>query len=225
MKTIKGFFVSAIVILLCISCCKTTEYYAQKEHKMKFGIWELNYAADDYYVYWPSVKLSEPISGEMTVIRSTYDFWTGYRSKPDTTNNDAIFKAYIRSIKSKSDAQYYNTIKFKVAYKKQYYYDFKHDFIFINEDRDTLSFSAKPNDEGYFIPNREKSEEIIAFLCKDKPISLTVKFNGTNTIINTTKTEGSYCFEIPGSQKLSNALEINYKRKVLANKEYQERIK
>jgi hypothetical protein len=225
MNTIKRSFISAFVILLCISCGKTTEYYAQKEHKMKFGIWELNYAADDYYIYWPSVRLSEPISGEMTAINNTYDWWTGHRFKPDTTNNDAIFKAYIQSVKSKSDAQYYNSIKFEVIYNNKYYYNYKHNFIFTNEDRDTLSFSAKPNDDGYFVPNREKSEEIIEFLCKDKPISLTVKFNGTNTTINTTETEGSYYFEMSGSPKLSNAMEINHKRKVLAYKEYQERRK
>ena len=225
MKTIKSYFIGASIIFLCLACSRTTEHYAQKEHKMKFGIWELNYAADDYYINWPSVILSEPISGEMTVIRNTHDWWTGHRFKPDTTNNEAIFKAYIRSVKSKSDAQYYNAIKFKVAYKNQYYYDFKHNFIFTNGDSDTLSFSAKPNDDGYFIPSREKGEEIISFLCKNKPITLTVTFNGTNTTINTTETEGAYYFEISGSPKLSNALEINHKRKVLAYKEYQERRK
>ena len=65
-----------------------------------------------------------------------------------------------------------------------------------------------------------------SFLCNnDKPLSLTVKFNGRSTTANITETEGSYNFEIPASPKLSKALEINNKRTVLANKEYQKRRK
>ena len=88
-----------------------------------------------------------------------------------------------------------------------------------------MSFSAKPNDDGYFIPSREKGGEIISFLCNNEPLSLTVKFYGRSTTANITETEGSYNFEIPASPKLSKALEINNKRTVLANKEYQKRRK
>lgn len=218
-------FCTLIIILLLTSCSKTTEHYAKKEHKMTFGIWEINYAADDYYTYWPSISLSEPINGTMTATRNTYDWLSGYRFKPDTTFDDAILKAHIRSVKSKSDAEYYNTIKLEVTYNNQYYYNLKHNFIFTNADRDTLSFSAKPNDDGYFIPSREKGGEIISFLCNNEPLSLTVKFYGRSTTANITETEGSYNFEIPASPKLSKALEINNKRTVLANKEYQKRRK
>lgn len=85
---------------------------------MTFGIWEINYAADDYYTYWPSISLSEPINGTMTATRNTYDWLSGYRFKPDTTFDDAILKAHIRSVKSKSDAEYYNTIKLEVTYNQ-----------------------------------------------------------------------------------------------------------
>ncbi len=213
----KGFarvFIAVAAVAFFVSCAKTTEKCAQKEHGMKFDSWELNYKANDYDVYWPSLKLADQSEGTLSEVKSDFDWWSGRVLRRDTTTVGALLYAAITNIKSRNDAKYYNSIRFKVStLDKRYRPNLEHRFTFNEGQPDSLSFSATSNDDDLFIPSREDSERIISVLCKKDPTDLKVSFKGSSV-------EGVYSFTINGSPKLSKGLELSHERKLLAEKEF-----
>lgn len=209
--------VGITVLMLCFSCGKSTEKYASKEHGMKFNVWELNYNADNYDIYWPSIKLTEPTEGELVEVESNYNWWSGRLNSRDTTSSSAMLRAFIFNEKSKNDAQYYNTVQFKVSNADyEYRSHLAHCFVFNEGQIDSVSFSAKADDNHCFIPDRETSEKIIRLFCGKSPINVKVTFTGHSI-------EGVYFFTVDGSPKLNKALEVNHERFVLARKESNEK--
>lgn len=67
----------AVFTLVAVSCSQTTEKYAQKEHGKTFSIWEMNYNAGDYNVYWPSLKLTDEVEGALCEVDTERNWWTG----------------------------------------------------------------------------------------------------------------------------------------------------
>ena len=207
--------ICAIVLLFSftISCSMSTEKYAQKENGRKYGIWELEYNADDVDTYWPSLKLTAPIEGEMVKIQSEYNWWNGKLVKCDTTETGAGFKAFIRNLKSKNDAKYYNSIKFKVFdADSKYYRNLEHRFLFNEGQKDSISFSVMANEDNYFVTTREQSEAILNLFSSKNPVDLIV-------VIKEKTLEVRYHYIIEGTPNLNDALELNHKRRVLAEKE------
>lgn len=203
-------------LFLCVSCSKTTEKYASKEHGMKFGSWTLNYNSGDYDVYWPSLRMSEPVTGNILKIetRSWWDYSTWLtRTVIDTTDLDAKLRAVIHSVKSSHDAQYYSSIRFNICDENLKYWSGQHHFLFNEGQADSVSFSAKANDDGFFIPGRETSDMIVNLLCGHSPVSLTVTYQGSEV-------DEKYSFTIEGDPRLKKALTINQERKILADKEF-----
>lgn len=202
-------------LCICISCVKTTEKYASKEHGMKFGSWTLNYNSGDYDVYWPSLSLPEPVTGNLTEIVAKTSFYGWMLTAVvDTTYKDAQLTAAIRSVKSSHDAQYFNSIRFRVTDKNMFFRDrFPHHFIFNEGGDDSVSFSAMANNNNYFIPDRETSDMIIKLLSGHDSVSLKV-------IYQDSEIDGQYSFMIEGEPQLKKALTINQERKILADKEF-----
>ncbi len=214
MKGLERVCLASLSILLCVSCTNSTEKYAQKEHGKKFDSWELSYQAKDYDVYWPTLKLVDQSEGTLTEVKSDFDWWSGRLLKRDTTQVGALLYATITNIKSRNDAKYYNSIRFQVSnLDKRYRSNLEHRFTFNEGQRDSLSFSAKSNDNHLFIPSREDSEKIISMLCKKESTDMKVVFRGNSV-------EGEYSFTIKGSPKLSKGLELNHERKLFAEKEF-----
>ena len=214
MKRIVRLLLAMAVVMVGVSCTKSTEKYAQKEHGKKFGSWELNYNAGDYDVYWPSLVLTEKVQGEISEIVTNRNWWTDKILGRDTTSTGAILNAKIYSVKSKNDAKYYNSIRFYISnLENKYRPRLEHRFVFNEGQKDSLSFSTKANDSDAFIPEREVSEEIIKLLSDKNPVDVKILFNGADL-------EGTYSFVIDGCPKLKQGLELNQERKVIANKEF-----
>lgn len=214
MKRIVRVLLAMAVVMVGVSCTKSTEKYAQKEHGKKFGSWELNYNAGDYDVYWPSLVLTEKVQGEISEIVTNRNWWTDKILGRDTTSTGAILNAKIYSVKSKNDAKYYNSIRFYISnLENKYRPRLEHRFVFNEGQKDSLSFSTKANDSDAFIPEREVSEEIIKLLSDKNPVDVKILFNGADL-------EGTYSFVIDGCPKLKQGLELNQERKVIANKEF-----
>ena len=221
MKTLKTTAFLLATFALCISCGKSTEKYASKEHGMKFDAWELNYNADDDDIYWPSVVLTESTEGEIVEIKSWRDLWYG-SSGSDTTRTGAVLQARIYNYKSRNDAKYHNAIKFKTGKADNTYRSgLEHHFLFNGGQADSVSFTAKSNNDHYFIPDQETSDRIIELLSGKDSVTITVTFKGPNGSYSTKirSIEGSYSYKVTGSPKLTKALEINHQRRVLAEKE------
>lgn len=214
MKRIVRLLLAMAVVMVGVSCTKSTEKYAQKEHGKKFGSWELNYNAGDYDVYWPSLVLTEKVQGEISEIVTNRNWWTDKILGRDTTSTGAILNAKIYSVKSKNDAKYYNSIRFYISnVENKYRPRLEHRFVFNEGQKDSLSFSTKANDSDAFIPEREVSEQIIKLLSGKNPVDVKILFNGSDL-------EGAYSFVIDGCPKLKQGLELNQERKVIANKEF-----
>lgn len=215
MKNYCKFLLGVCLIVTCASCGRSTEKCASKEHGMKFNIWELYYDADDYDVYWPSVRMPEPAGGAMTVIKSTYNMWGSRLIRRDTISMAAYFKPTIYSVKSKNDAQYYNSICIYVNdADKEFWPGLEHNFIFNEGKKDSVSFTAKAVNRSYFNPSREISEKIIELLSQKDSVSVKISFKGSSV-------EGVYNFNIEGSPELKKALKINRKRKIQAQEEFE----
>lgn len=201
-------------ILAGVSCGKSTEKYAQKEYGKKFGSWEMHYSAGDYDVYWPSIVMSEKTTGRFVEVTTNRQWFSDEILSRDTTTVDAWLKAKIYCVKSRNDAKYYNSIRFMVCDTESMFYRLEHRFVFSTGQKDSLSFSAKPNEDGEFVPTRSESEQIIKMLCGTrKPIDIKITHSGRNT-------EGEYSFIIDGCPKLKKGLELNQERKIMANKEF-----
>lgn len=214
MKPLVRLLLTMTVVMVGISCTKSTEKYAQKEHGKKFGSWELNYNAGDYDVYWPSLVLTEQVQGEITEVVTNRNWWTHKILGRDTTSKGAHLNAKIYSVKSKNDAKYYNSVRFYVSNMEDKYRPrLEHRFVFNEGQKDSLSFSTLANDKDAFIPERKVSEQIIKLLAGKNPVDVKVLFNGSNL-------EGVYSFVIDGCPKLKQGLELNQERKVIANKEF-----
>lgn len=214
MKKIVRLLFVLVAVLAGVSCARSTEKYAQKEHGKKFGSWELNYNAGDYDVYWPSLVLSEKVQGDVFEIVTDRNWWTGKILSRDTTSNGALLNAKIISVKSKNDARYYNSIRFYVSNMDNMYRPrMEHRFVFNEGKTDSLSFSKKANDSDAFIPEREVSEQIIQLLSGKKPVAVKVEYGDSDL-------EGTFSFVIDGCPKLKQGLELNQERKVIANKEF-----
>lgn len=205
---------STVVALLAISCGKTTEKYAQKEHGMKFDSWELNYRANDYDVYWPTLKLADQPEGKLFNIETERHWWTGQILRRDTTLAGALLNITINNVKSRNDAKYYDNVLIRVSnLEKQFRSGLEHRFIFNENQKDSVSFSTKVNDDDYFVPGRELSGKIVSLLCGKNPVDLKVLYKGTSV-------EGCYSFTINGSPKLEKGLVLNHERKLQAQKEF-----
>ena len=214
MKRIVRLLLAMAVVMIGVSCTKTTEKYAQKEHGKKFGSWELYYNAGDYDVYWPSLVLTEKVQGEISEIATNRNWWNDKILGRDTTSSGAILNAKIYSVKSKNDARYYNSVRFYISnLENEYRPRLEHRFVFNDGQKDSISFSTKANDSDAFIPEREVSEQIIKLLSGRNPIDVKILFNGSDL-------EGVYTFVIDGCPKLKQGLELNQERKVIANKEF-----
>lgn len=213
MKTLMKLNIALLFMALCTSCGKTTEQYAMKEHGMQFDDWTLNYTANDYGVYWPTLKMNS-IDGSLTEIQTEYN-WSGSRIIwCDTTSTKGVLHATIMSYKSKHDAKYHNAILFKVSNgDNRYRSKLAHSFIITNGSDESITFSTESNEDHNFVPNADIADQIIAILCENKPISITVSFKGHNIA-------GEYEFEIYGSPKLKDGLKINQEREILANEEF-----
>lgn len=215
MKSSFHFFLGLCILALCVSCGRKTENYASKEHGKKFDSWELYFHADEYDVYWPSIRLSKPAEGTLTVIKSTYNNWGRHLIGRDTTSATAFFKPIIYSVKSRNDAKYYNSIRIQVNdAKKEFWPGLEHTFTFNEGKKDSVSFSAKAENRDYFKPSREISEKIIELLSQKTSVSVKITFKGSSV-------EGVYDFNIKGSPELKKALKINTERKIQAQKEFE----
>ncbi len=211
-------------LLLFASCVKTTEKYASKEHGMKFGSWTLNYDSGDYDVYWPSIRMSEPVTGNLTEVvrRGFFENWGSSKKGivTDTTSNDAFLMATIKSVKSSHDAQYYSSIRFKYCDKNAMFRQrCCYHFIFNEGQVDSVSFLATANKEGQLVPNRETSEGIIKLLSGSSPVSLKITYCDEDMMWGR-KTEGKYTFSIKGEPQLRKAQKLNQERKIIADKEF-----
>lgn len=214
MKTLLRIILVSVTLLAGVSCGKTTEKYAQKEHGKQFGSWELNYNAGDYDVYWPSLVLSEKVKGGLFEVKTDRNWWTGKVISSDTTRSAALLGAKIISVKSKNDAKYYDSISFQVSNTdKKYRPNLEHRFVFNEGQKDSLSFSMTANKDDNFVPSREIADQIIQLLTGRKPIDVKVIFQGTDIA-------GEYSFEVEGCPKLKQGLELNQERKIIANKEF-----
>lgn len=215
MKSSFHLFLGLCILALCVSCGRKTENYASKEHGKKFDSWELHYHADEYDVYWPSLRLSEPSEGTLTVIKSRYNNWGRHFIGCDTTNTAVFFKPIIYSVKSRNDAKYYNSIRIQVNdANNEFWPRLEHNFTFNEGKKDSVSFSAKAEDGSYFKPSREISEKIIELLSKKASVNVKITFKGSSV-------EGVYDFNIEGSPELKKALKINTERKIQAQKEFE----
>ena len=205
------------ILAVCVSCGRKTEKFASKEHGKKFSSWELYYNADEYDVYWPSVRLSEPVGGALTVIKSTYNnwIWENRLIRRDTISMTAYFKPIIYSVKSRNDAKYYNSIRIYVNdADNEFWPGLEHNFTFNEGKKDSVSFSAKAVDQSYFNPTKEISEKIIELLSQKDSVSIQITFKGSSV-------EGVYNFNIKGTPELKKALKINNKRKIQAQEEFE----
>lgn len=212
-KITKESLITAFV-LMAVSCSQTSERFAQKEHGKKFGIWEMCYNADEYDVYWPSLILADDAQGSLCEVKTERNWWNDAVIHRDTIHTTAKMSARIISIKSINDAKYYNCIKFQVTNSdNKYYPTLDHKFLFNEGQKDSISFSCSANDDHYFVPDRNISEQIVALLCEKKPINVKVVCQGINY-------EGTYEFVLEGSSKLGHALKLNKDRKIIANKEF-----
>lgn len=202
-------------LCICISCVKTTEKYASKEHGMKFGSWTLNYNSGDYDVYWPSIRMSEPVTGNITeIVAKTRFDGLMITTVVDTAYMDAKLTAAIISAKSSNDAQYFNSIRFRVTDKNKFFRDrFTHHFIFNEGEDDSVTFSAMANKDKYFIPDRETSETIIKLLNGHDNVSLKVLYQESGI-------DGQYSFMIEGEPQLKKALKLNQERRIIADEEF-----
>lgn len=205
---------AAVSLLAATSCTQKTEKYAQKEHGKKFGAWEMNYNAGDYDVYWPSLKLTDDVKGTLREVDTERNWWSGAIIRRDTTLATANMGIKIYSLKSKNDARYYNSVRFRVANSdKKYRPRLDHKFIINEGQKDSVSFTAKSNSEDDFVPERAVSERIVTLLSEKRPIIVKV-------ICEISDYEGVYSFEMEGSSKLKPALKLNEERKIIANKEF-----
>ena len=204
--------VALFATLIFSSCNTTTEEYARKEYGKEFGVWKLTYDADYCSVYWPSLELINDINGELTRIDYVRDWWTRNEIRRDTTKADVKLGIEINNVKSKSDAQYYNSIKFHLSDLRGMYA--KHTFTFNDGQADSLSFSvAVDTDDHFFYPGREMSGKIISLLNKNKTVNLKVSYN------NREDGTDDYVFTIEGTKVLDQALSLLHKRKELAYEE------
>lgn len=212
-KMMRYCFAALTIQLLLVSCGKSTEKYAQKEHGMKFDAWELNYRANSYDVYWPKLVLVDQNEGHSRMIETDFvPGWIG-RVRRDTTETAAYLLATIVYEKNRNDAKYEDIVKFNVLDSdKRYYSDEKYSFVFNESQQDSICF-ATVADEGDFVPDREISARIISLLCKEEPTTLRVTYKNMFR-------EGDFTFVINGSPKLKKGIAINRERKLLAEKEY-----
>ncbi|MBQ7444479.1 MAG: hypothetical protein IJS71_00875 [Clostridia bacterium] len=214
MNALNKLLVFAALLPAAISCTPKTEKYAQNEHGKKFGPWEINYNAGDYDVYWPSLKLTDDVEGALREVVTDRNWWSGAIIRRDTTSTAASLGIIIYSVKSKNDARYYNSVRFRVANpKKTYRSGLEHRFIFNEGQKDSLSFAATSNSDDYFVPERVVSEQILTLFSEKKPISVKV-------ICSSSTYDGAYTFDMEGSPKLKQALKLNEDRKIFANKEF-----
>lgn len=204
----------SVFALVAVSCSQTTEKYAQKEHGKTFGIWEMNYNAGDYDVYWPSLKLTDEVEGALCEVDTERNWWTGAIIRRDTTRTAANMGIWIYSVKSKNDARYYNSVRFRVANSdKKYRPRLDHKFIINEGQKDSVSFTSTSNSDDFFVPERAVSERIVELLSENRPVNVKVICEGSDY-------EGVYSFEMEGSSKLKPALKLNEERKIIANKEF-----
>ncbi len=199
---------------MAVSCSQSTEKYAQKEHGKKFGTWEMNYLASDYDVYWPSLKLTDDVTGSLCEVKVNRNLWSGAIISRDTTQSAAMMGIKIVSVKSKNDAKHYNSVRFQVSKSdNKFRPGLEHKFVFNEGQSDSLSFTAMSNDNDFFVPERMVSAQIVSLLSEKKPINLKVSYEGTSY-------KGVYNFNLEGSSELKQALKLNEERKVFAEKEF-----
>lgn len=204
----------AMLALACVcwSCQQTTEQYAQKENGLRFDNWKLNYNADDQDIYWPIVKLDEPIEGDLMMINLNYNWLTEKVTSRDTTWNTAHLDVSIRTDKSKNDAQYYNTVILYAGNQdNQYWPLLEYRFLFNEGQADSLSLDMMP-EGGAFVASKEQSEKIVSLFEGSKPVHLNVSIDGITF-------NAEYSFIIPNSSKLTKCLDLAKKRQILAETE------
>lgn len=201
------------LVLFSISCSQSTEKYAAKENGKRFGIWELHYDSnDDRTIYWPSVRMVEPIIEEVKELNVYHD-WDGSVYKVDSTMRTIQLRAYIKSFKSKNDAHHYNSIRFEVDGIDA----IQHGFIFNEMQADSVSFYT--SNLSYYI-KEDISERIIKLLSGHKQVNISyASFAYGSLIMDSPNQYRTTKLEIPGSPALRKALAVLEERQVLAEKE------
>lgn len=181
---------------------------------MRFDSWEIYYEAGDYDVYWPSLKLADQSDGELLEVAASYNRWTGQILRWDTISTGALLRVNINNAKSANDANYYDRVRFQVCtLQGKYISGLEYNFVFNGGQQDSLSFSALPNDDDWFVSSRDVSEQIIKLFCGKDPIDLKVFYQNQYV-------EGKYNFSINGSPQLEKGLALNHKREIIARKEF-----
>lgn len=215
MKHIFHFIFSLFICsAVFISCSRSSEYYAKKEHGLKFDYWELCYRSIDHDVYRPYLRLAEPVVGTLVSAKAEYD--SHFRLHRDTTLCAATLIAFIETAKSSENAEYYNTIYFKLKDESKYgHYGVDYSFTVSNGKSEPVTFITNESHE--FRTKREDAERIIQMLYQDDNVNFNIKFKSDVGfgVIN-----GSYEFNVPGSRKLEDAIRHCNKREIQAREEY-----
>ncbi len=198
------------LVLFFISCSQSTEKYAAKENGKRFGIWELHYDSnDDRTIYWPSVRMVEPVKGEVKELRYYQDL-SGRTHMVDSTMITIQLRAHIKTIKDKNDAHHYNSIRFDIDGIDAT----RHRFAFNEMQADSVSFHI--SDLSYYI-KEDISERIINLLSAHKPVRLSYASYANGLFRR--EYHDQYGIEIPGCRDLRKALEVMQERQKVAEKE------
>ncbi len=214
MRFFEKFVFSALCVFVAVSCTQSTEKYAQKEHGKKFGVWELNYNAGDYGVYWPSLKLAEDVQGSLFEVSTEHNWWSGAVIRRDTLRSEALLGVKITSVKSKNDAKYFNRVRLDITNKDdRFRTPGDYTFVFNPGQKDSVSFVENSGYSNSYILSREVSEKVVDLFCGNSSVNLTVSCSELNYI-------GRYEFVIDGYPKLRKALDLNQERKLFAQEEF-----
>lgn len=217
----------AVILSLCLSSCNSTEKYAKKESGKEFSIWQLTFNADENYVYWPRLSLTEDtIGGSLrTIITEKHVplFSNRVTTTIDTSFSNSSIQIVIENKKSTTDANRFFIIYLKTLDPEGYYWrNSTQTVVFNSGQKDSVIVSSKTNDKGFLGVGRDNSEKILALLCSKKLVNIQVSYStySNDYIAGDTRYYDSVAsFTIEGSPKLANGLNILQTRMELAEKE------
>lgn len=218
MKVLLKINIAILFLVLCSSCGKTTEQYAQKENGIKFDDWELVYTANDNYsIYWPKLRMTEDIKGEGYAITYRQPHSFSFTSQRDSSYHSINITPTIETARDRHDGSFYEFVRFYIdsGYEGDIYY------CFINEGfENEISFASivKESFDGeyYFNVNKDYSKNIISMLCDNKNLNIRIY---SEKIRMYGKHHYEYTFTLRGSTNLLRGLKINKERNILAFEE------